>query len=65
MPNRRTERVQLILSAIQENPQVIVRALVENLDISKNTILRILKELQETGSIKRESSSRKDRWVVL
>ena len=65
MPNRRTERVQLILSAIQENPQVIVRALVENLDISKNTILRILKELQETGSIKRESSSRTDRWVVL
>lgn len=65
MPNRRTERVQLILSAIQEDPQVTVRMLVEDLGISKNTILRILKELQETGSIKRESSSRKDRWVVL
>lgn len=65
VPNRRTERVQLILSAIQENPQVIVRALVENLGLSKNMILRILKELQETGTIKREGSSRKDRWVVL
>ena len=64
-PNRRTERVQLILSAIQEDPQVTVRMLVEDLGISKNTILRILKELQENGTIKREGSSRKGRWVVL
>lgn len=64
-PNRRTERVQLILFAIQEDPQVTVRTLVENLGISKNTILRILKELQENGSIKREGSSRKGRWVIL
>lgn len=64
-PNRRTERVQLILSAIQENPQVTVRALVEDFGISKNTILRILKELQENGTIKREGSSRKGRWVIL
>ena len=64
-PNRRTERMQLILSAIQEDPQVTVRALVEDLSISKNTILRILKELQENGTIKREGSSRKGRWVVL
>ena len=64
-PNRRTERVQLIFSAIQENPQVTVRALVENLGISKNTIIRILKELQENGTIKREGSNRKGRWMVL
>jgi ATP-dependent DNA helicase RecG len=64
-PNRRTERVQLILSAIQEDPQVTVRMLVEDLGISKNTILRILKELQENGTIKREGSSRKGHWVVL
>lgn len=64
-PNRRTERVQLILSAVQEDPQITVRALVEDLGISKNTILRILKELQENGTIKREGSSRKGRWVVL
>lgn len=63
-PNRRTERMQLILSAIQENSQVTVRALVEDFGISKNTILRILKELQETGTIKREGSSRKGRWVI-
>lgn len=62
---RRTERVQLIFSAIQENPQVTVRALVEDLGIFKNTILRVLKELQENGTIKREGSSRKGRWVVL
>ena len=65
VPNCRGERVQLILSAIQENPQVTVRTLVENFSISKNTILRILKELQENGTIKREGSSRKGRWVVL
>lgn len=64
-PNRRTERVQLILSATQENPQVTVRTLVEDFGISKNTILRILKELQENGTIKREGSSRKGRWVML
>lgn len=64
VPNRRTERMQLILSAIQENPQVTVRALVEDFGISKNTILRILKELQEKGTIKREGSSRKGRWVI-
>ena len=64
-PNRCTERVQLILSAIQEDPQVTVRALVENFRISKNTILRILKELQENGTIKREGSSQKGRWGVL
>lgn len=64
-PNRLTERVQLILSAIQENPQVTVRVLVEDFGISKNTILRILKELQENGTIKREDSSRKGLWVML
>ena len=64
-PNRHTERVQLILSAIQENPQVTVRTLVEDFGISKNTILRILKGLQENGTIKREGSSRKGRWVIL
>lgn len=63
--HRRTERVQLVLSAIQENPHVTVRALVEDCGISKNTILRILKELQENGTIKREGSSRKGRWVIL
>lgn len=41
-PNRRTERVQRILSAIQENPQVTVCALVEDFGISKNSILRIV-----------------------
>lgn len=65
VPNRRTERVQLIFSAIQKDLQITVRALVENLGISKNTILRILKELQENGTIKREGSSRKGRWVML
>ena len=61
----RTERGQLIFSAIQEEPQVTIRALVENPGISKNTILQILKELQENGTIRREGSIRKGRWVIL
>jgi len=61
----RAERVQLILAAIKENPNITVRTMVEDLGISKNSVLRIIKGLQESGTIKREGSDRKGRWVVL
>lgn len=65
LPKHRTERVRLILSAIMENPHVTVRGLADDLDIPQNTVSRILKELQENGTIKREGSARKGCWVVL
>jgi len=55
----------LILAAIKENPNITVRTMVEDLGISKNTVLRIIKELQENRTIKREGSTKKGRWVVL
>ncbi len=61
----RAERVQLILATIKEYPNITVCAMVEDLGISKTTLLRIKKELQENGTVKREGSARKDRWVVL
>ncbi len=61
----RAERVQLILAAIKEDPNITVRAMVEDLGISKNTLLQIIKELQENGTVKREGSARKGRWVML
>lgn len=63
--NHRAERVQAILSAIKKNPRITVREFVEDLGVSKNTVLRILKELQENGTIMREGSARKGHWVVL
>ncbi len=42
----RAERVQLILAAIKEDSNITVRAMVEDLGIAKNTLLRIIKELQ-------------------
>lgn len=62
---RRTERVQLILSAITENPHITVRELASDSGIPKNTVSRIIKDLQEDGTIKREGSARKGYWVVL
>lgn len=62
---RHAERVQLILAAIKGNPNITVRAMVQDSGISKNTVLRIMKELQENGTIKREGSARKGRWVIL
>lgn len=58
----RTER---ILSAISENPHITMRSLVEELDIPRSAVERILKNLREAGVVRHEGSTKKGRWVVL
>ena len=58
----RTER---LLSAISENPNITMRSLVEELDIPRSAVERILKNLREAGVVRHEGSTKKGRWVVL
>lgn len=58
----RTER---ILSAISENPHITMRSLVEELDIPRSAVERILKNLRDAGVVRHEGSTKKGRWVVL
>ena len=60
-----TARIERILSAISEVPNITMRSLAEELDIPRFAVDRILKNLREAGVVRHEGSNRKGRWVVL
>ena len=60
-----TARIERILSAISEVPNITMRSLAEELDIPRFAVDRILKNLREDGVVRHEGSNRKGRWVVL
>lgn len=54
-----------VLNLIKENPSITQAELKEKLQVSLVTVKRIMADLQKRGSIERQGSSRKGKWIII
>ena len=59
------DKIDLILNEIRKNPTITLKELKENTNIASRTIDRIIKQLKETGKIKRRGTDRKGYWEII
>ena len=58
------ERKNIILKLIEENEKISIQQIVENIEVSKSTIERDLKELKEENKIKYIGSRKSGKWII-
>lgn len=63
-PKKGTERKQVILELLAENPTMTQRKLMEEMNLTRKQIQKDMKELQEEGVLEREGTNRNGRWIV-
>jgi len=54
----------LLLKAVSNNPEITYDGLATFLGMSRRTVSREMKKLQEGGLIEREGSRKNGRWIV-
>ena len=54
-----------VLNLIRENPAITQAEMKEKLQVSLVTVKRLMADLQKRGLIKRQSSSRKGKWIII
>lgn len=57
--------LQRVYKAIVNKPDIISSELMSILNISESTVTRSTRELKKLGFIKRESSDKTGRWIIL
>lgn len=63
-PKKGAERKLDILQKLEENPEITQVKLMEEFDLSRKQIQKIIKDLREEGLVERQGSNRNGRWVV-
>lgn len=58
------EKKQDILRRLEENPSITQMKLMEEFNLSRKQIQKIIKDLREDGLIERQGSNRKGMWIV-
>ena len=58
------ERKNIILKLIEENEKISIQQLVENIEVSKSTVERDLKELKEEKRIEYIGSRKSGKWII-
>ena len=58
------ERKKIILKLIEENEKISIQQLVENIEVSKSTVERDLKELKEENRIEYVGSRKSGKWII-
>ena len=58
------ERKNIILKLIEENEKISIQQLVENIEVSKSTVERDLKELKEENRIEYVGSRKSGKWII-
>ena len=58
------ERKNIILKLIEENEKISIQQIVENIEVSKSTVERDLKELKEENKIKYIGSRKSGKWII-
>lgn len=49
---------------LEENPEITQVKLMEEFDLSRKQIQKIIKDLREEGLVERQGSNRSGRWIV-
>ena len=63
-PKKGAEKKQDILQRLEENPSITQMKLMEEFNLSRKQIQKIIKDLREDGLIERQGSNRKGMWIV-
>ena len=58
------ERKLDILQKLEENPEITQIKLMEEFDLSRKQIQKIIKDLREEGLVERQGSNRSGKWIV-
>lgn len=58
------ERKNIILKLIEKNEKISIQQLVENVEVSKSTVERDLKELKEENKIEYIGSRKSGKWII-
>ena len=58
------ERKNIILKLIEENEKISIQQIVKNIEVSKSTVERDLKELKEGNKIKYIGSRKSGKWII-
>jgi len=53
-----------ILYRMEENPEVTQVKLMEEFDLSRKQIQRLIKDMREEGLVERRGSNRNGKWIV-
>ena len=59
------ERQMQILKMMAENERITISAMVQELQVTKRTILRDIDKMKKQGWLKREGSEKNGRWILL
>ena len=63
-PKKGAERKLDILQKLEENPEITQIKLMEEFDLSRKQIQKIIKDLREEGLVERQGSNRRGKWIV-
>ena len=63
--NYYSEQEKSVMDCIARQPEITAAEVASETELSKRTVERILQHLKEDGSLRREGSRRKGRWVLL
>ena len=63
-PKKGAERKLDILHRLEENPEITQVKLMEEFDLSRKQIQKIIKDLREEGVVERQGSNRSGKWIV-
>ena len=63
-PKKGAERKLDILHRLEENPEITQVKLMEEFDLSRKQIQKIIKDLREEGVVERQGSNRNGKWIV-
>ena len=52
------------MQKLEENPEITQVKLMEEFELSRKQIQKIIKDLREEGLVERQGSNRNGRWIV-
>ncbi len=52
------------MQRLEENPEITQVKLMEEFDLSRKQIQKIIKDLREEGIVERQGSNRSGKWIV-
>ena len=63
-PKKEAEKKQDILQRLEENPSITQMKLMEEFNLSRKQIQKIIKDLREDGLVERQGFNRNGKWIV-
>ena len=63
-PKKGAEKKLDVLRRLEENPMITQVKLMEEFDLTRKQVQKLIKDLREDGLVERKGSNRSGKWVV-